>query len=69
MAEEQQDRSYHQHSRALGLAREHGLNLQKRQARVTVKYNRAELQKRLNAEKWIERALEELYTGAVSVEL
>ncbi|MCJ8748897.1 hypothetical protein PDJAM_G00169880 [Pangasius djambal] len=62
MAEEQRDRRYH--PRALGPAREHGLNLQKRQARVTVKYNRAELQKRLNAEKWIERALEELYAGA-----
>ncbi|XP_027033883.1 protein phosphatase 1, regulatory (inhibitor) subunit 14Aa [Tachysurus fulvidraco] len=62
MAEEQQD--HRLHPRALGPAREHGLNLQKRQARVTVKYNRAELQRRWNAEKWIERALEELYTGA-----
>ncbi|KAB5522738.1 hypothetical protein PHYPO_G00162900 [Pangasianodon hypophthalmus] len=63
MAEEQRNRRFH--PRALGPAREHGLNLQKRQARVTVKYNRAELQKRLNAEKWIERALEELYAGAL----
>ncbi|KAK2816652.1 hypothetical protein Q7C36_022923 [Tachysurus vachellii] len=62
MAEEQQD--HRLHPRALGPAREHGLNLQKRQARVTVKYNRAELQRRWNAEKWIERSLEELYTGA-----
>ncbi|KAG7314401.1 hypothetical protein KOW79_021704 [Hemibagrus wyckioides] len=62
MSEKQQDRRYH--PRALGPAREHGLNLQKRQARVTVKYNRAELQKRMNAEKWIERAMEELYAGA-----
>ncbi|XP_026885302.2 protein phosphatase 1, regulatory (inhibitor) subunit 14Aa [Electrophorus electricus] len=44
--------------------REHGLSLQKRQARVTVKYNRKELQKRLNVEKWLEDALEGLYVGA-----
>ncbi|KAK1787478.1 hypothetical protein P4O66_015904 [Electrophorus voltai] len=44
--------------------REHGLSLQKRQARVTVKYNRKELQKRLNVEKWLEEALEGLYVGA-----
>ncbi|KAM9441441.1 protein phosphatase 1, regulatory (inhibitor) subunit 14Aa [Clarias gariepinus] len=62
MAEDQRERRCH--ARAHGPPREHGLNLQKRQARVTVKYNRAELQKRLDAEKWIERALEELYAGA-----
>ncbi|XP_053474553.1 protein phosphatase 1, regulatory (inhibitor) subunit 14Aa [Ictalurus furcatus] len=61
MAEEQQDRPCY--PQALGPARAHGPTLQKRQARVTVKYNRTELQKRLNAENWIERALEELYAG------
>ncbi|KAK3509213.1 hypothetical protein QTP70_025569 [Hemibagrus guttatus] len=59
MSDKQQDRRGH--PRAPGPARDH---LQKRPARVTVKYNRAELQKRLNTEKWIEHALEELYTGA-----
>ncbi|XP_072532100.1 protein phosphatase 1, regulatory (inhibitor) subunit 14Aa [Salminus brasiliensis] len=39
------------------------LSAQKRQSRVTVKYNRKELQKRLNVETWIEEALEELYAG------
>ncbi|KAI7812670.1 protein phosphatase 1, regulatory (inhibitor) subunit 14Aa [Triplophysa rosa] len=50
-------------SPGLGTAREHGLHLQKRQARVTVKYNRKQLQKRLDVEKWIDEALEELYEG------
>uniref|UniRef100_A0AAR2J014 Protein phosphatase 1, regulatory (inhibitor) subunit 14Aa n=1 Tax=Pygocentrus nattereri TaxID=42514 RepID=A0AAR2J014_PYGNA len=40
------------------------LSAQKRQARVTVKYNRKELQRRLNVETWIEDALEDLYAGA-----
>ncbi|XP_036436019.1 protein phosphatase 1, regulatory (inhibitor) subunit 14Aa [Colossoma macropomum] len=40
------------------------LSAQKRQARVTVKYNRKELQRRLNVETWVEDALEELYAGA-----
>ncbi|TSO37086.1 Protein phosphatase 1 regulatory subunit 14A [Bagarius yarrelli] len=62
MAEDQPD--HLDYPRALGSAREQGLNLQKRQARVTVKYNRAELQRRLDAEKWMERALEKLYAGA-----
>ncbi|XP_060769063.1 protein phosphatase 1, regulatory (inhibitor) subunit 14Aa [Neoarius graeffei] len=62
MAEKHHNRRFP--SRALGPARDRGLNLQKRQARVTVKYNRAELQRRLDTEKWIERALEELYAGA-----
>ncbi|XP_076847140.1 protein phosphatase 1, regulatory (inhibitor) subunit 14Aa isoform X3 [Brachyhypopomus gauderio] len=44
--------------------RERGASVQKRQARVTVKYNRKELQKRLNVEKWIEDTLETLYIGA-----
>ncbi|XP_005991672.1 protein phosphatase 1 regulatory subunit 14A [Latimeria chalumnae] len=43
--------------------REAGLAVQKRQARVTVKYDRKELQKRLDVEKWIDERLEELYLG------
>ncbi|XP_028822548.1 delta-like protein B [Denticeps clupeoides] len=38
-----------------------GLSLHKRQARVTVKYNRKELQKRLDVERWIDESLEKLY--------
>ncbi|XP_042296655.1 protein phosphatase 1 regulatory subunit 14A-like [Sceloporus undulatus] len=37
--------------------------LQRRQARVTVKYDRRELQRRLDTEKWIDGCLEELYRG------
>lgn len=37
--------------------------LQKRQARVTVKYNRKELQKRLDVEKWIDESVDKLYLG------
>ncbi|XP_036609263.1 protein phosphatase 1 regulatory subunit 14A-like [Trichosurus vulpecula] len=37
--------------------------LQKRHARVTVKYDRRELQQQLDVEKWIEGRLEELYQG------
>ncbi|KAF6079066.1 protein phosphatase 1 regulatory inhibitor subunit 14A [Phyllostomus discolor] len=37
--------------------------LQKRHARVTVKYDRRELQRRLDVEKWIDGRLEELYRG------
>uniref|UniRef100_A0A6I8N452 Protein phosphatase 1 regulatory subunit 14 n=1 Tax=Ornithorhynchus anatinus TaxID=9258 RepID=A0A6I8N452_ORNAN len=40
-----------------------GAGLQKRQARVTVKYDRRELQRRLDVEKWIDGRLEELYRG------
>ena len=40
--------------------------LQKRHARVTVKYDRRELQRRLDVEKWIDGRLEELYRGRVS---
>ncbi|XP_067294656.1 protein phosphatase 1, regulatory (inhibitor) subunit 14Aa isoform X1 [Pseudorasbora parva] len=47
----------------LDTAREHGVNVHKRQARVTVKYNRKQLQKRLDVEKWIDEGLERLYTG------
>ncbi len=54
------------HSPNRGTSREAGLSLQKRQARVTVKYNRKELQRRLDVEKWIDCGLEELYLGRVS---
>ncbi|XP_062981589.1 protein phosphatase 1 regulatory subunit 14A-like [Elgaria multicarinata webbii] len=37
--------------------------IQRRQARVTVKYDRRELQRRLDTEKWIDGCLEELYRG------
>ncbi|TMS01326.1 Protein phosphatase 1 regulatory subunit 14A [Larimichthys crocea] len=40
-----------------------GSNLQRRQARITVKYNRKELQRRLDVEKWIDCGLDELYRG------
>lgn len=43
-----------------------GQSLQRRQARVTVKYNRKELQRRLDVEKWIDCGLDELYRGRVS---
>ncbi|KAM4627439.1 protein phosphatase 1, regulatory (inhibitor) subunit 14Ab [Polymixia lowei] len=46
-----------------GTGRDPGLSLQKRQARVTVKYNRKELQRRLDVEKWIDTGLDELYQG------
>lgn len=44
---------------------EHGCNIPKRHARVTVKYNRKELQRRLDMEKWIEDGLDQLYAGQV----
>ncbi|XP_034294282.1 protein phosphatase 1 regulatory subunit 14A isoform X2 [Pantherophis guttatus] len=37
--------------------------IQRRQARVTVKYDRRELQRRLDTETWIDGRLEELYRG------
>ncbi|XP_063289263.1 protein phosphatase 1 regulatory subunit 14A [Pelobates fuscus] len=40
-----------------------GQMIQRRQARVTVKYDRKELQKRLDVEKWIDDSMEELYLG------
>ncbi|KAG8448733.1 hypothetical protein GDO86_015703 [Hymenochirus boettgeri] len=43
--------------------RDSGQAIQRRQARVTVKYDRKELQKRLDVEKWIEEQIEELYLG------
>uniref|UniRef100_A0A4W5LQQ4 Protein phosphatase 1, regulatory (inhibitor) subunit 14Aa n=1 Tax=Hucho hucho TaxID=62062 RepID=A0A4W5LQQ4_9TELE len=51
------------HSSDLGTSPEHGVNLQKRQTRVTVKYNRKELQRRLDVERWIDDCLDELYLG------
>uniref|UniRef100_A0A8C3UWA9 Protein phosphatase 1 regulatory subunit 14A n=1 Tax=Catharus ustulatus TaxID=91951 RepID=A0A8C3UWA9_CATUS len=39
--------------------------VQRRSARVTVKYNRQELQRRLDTEQWIDGRLEELYRGRV----
>ncbi|XP_022075137.1 protein phosphatase 1 regulatory subunit 14A-like isoform X1 [Acanthochromis polyacanthus] len=44
-------------------SRDSGQNLQRRQARVTVKYNRTELQRRLDVESWTDRGLEQLYRG------
>ncbi|KAM8954487.1 protein phosphatase 1 regulatory subunit 14A [Pelodytes ibericus] len=44
-------------------SRSSGQMLQRRQARVTVKYDRKELQKRLDVEKWIDDTVEELYLG------
>ncbi|XP_056140765.1 protein phosphatase 1, regulatory (inhibitor) subunit 14Aa [Lampris incognitus] len=41
----------------------HGCHIQRRQARVTVKYNRKELQRRLDVEKWIDDCLDQLYLG------
>uniref|UniRef100_A0A665VC54 Protein phosphatase 1 regulatory subunit 14A-like n=1 Tax=Echeneis naucrates TaxID=173247 RepID=A0A665VC54_ECHNA len=38
-------------------------SLRRRQARITVKYNRKELQRRLDVEKWIDCGLDELYRG------
>lgn len=56
------------HSPDLDNAREHGVNLHKRQSRVTVKYNRKQLQKRLDVEKWIDEGLHKLYEGKVSIQ-
>lgn len=44
---------------------EHGRYAPKRHARVTVKYNRKELQRRLDVEKWIDERLDVLYAGQV----
>ncbi|XP_072302873.1 protein phosphatase 1, regulatory (inhibitor) subunit 14Aa [Eucyclogobius newberryi] len=44
----------------------HGGNAPKRHARVTVKYNRKELQRRLDVEKWIDECLDQLYSGQES---
>ncbi|XP_049642634.1 protein phosphatase 1 regulatory subunit 14A [Suncus etruscus] len=49
-------------SRARGPGSSPG-GIQKRHARVTVKYDRRELQRRLEVEQWIDGCLEELYRG------
>ncbi|KAM9847023.1 protein phosphatase 1, regulatory (inhibitor) subunit 14Aa [Aulostomus maculatus] len=51
------------HSSAEGSFVEHGSNIPKRHARVTVKYNRRELQRRLDVEKWIDESLARIYFG------
>lgn len=43
-----------------------GGNIPKRHARVTVKYNRKELQRRMEVEKWIDDCLDQLYSGQES---
>ncbi|XP_034746555.1 protein phosphatase 1, regulatory (inhibitor) subunit 14Aa [Etheostoma cragini] len=45
------------------LLQDHVGNIPKRHARVTVKYNRKELQRRLDVEKWIDESLDRLYSG------
>ncbi|XP_047463112.1 protein phosphatase 1, regulatory (inhibitor) subunit 14Aa [Mugil cephalus] len=54
------------HSSAFGSLREPVFNIPKRHARVTVKYNRKELQRRLDVEKWIDDSLDRLYSGQES---
>ncbi|KAM3601310.1 uncharacterized protein V6R79_010480 [Siganus canaliculatus] len=54
------------HSSGLAPSPDHGCNIPKRQARVTVKYNRKELQRRLDVEKWIDECLDRLYSGQES---
>ncbi|XP_031727406.1 protein phosphatase 1, regulatory (inhibitor) subunit 14Aa isoform X2 [Anarrhichthys ocellatus] len=51
------------HSSDPGLYQDHGGPIPKRHARVTVKYNRKELQRRLDLEKWIDESLVRLYSG------
>ncbi|XP_070774076.1 protein phosphatase 1, regulatory (inhibitor) subunit 14Aa [Enoplosus armatus] len=46
-----------------GSPQAHGCHIPKRHARVTVKYNRKELQKRLDVEKWIDESLDRLFLG------
>lgn len=52
-------------NRVCGGPQSPGQSQQRRQARVTVKYNRKELQRRLDVEKWIDCGLDELYRGRV----
>ncbi|XP_008295588.1 protein phosphatase 1, regulatory (inhibitor) subunit 14Aa [Stegastes partitus] len=54
------------HSSEMGELEDHGCNIPKRHARVTVKYNRKELQRRLDVEKWIDDSLDRLYAGQES---
>ncbi|XP_067830857.1 protein phosphatase 1, regulatory (inhibitor) subunit 14Ab [Heptranchias perlo] len=53
------------HSRLPATTGESGVALQRRQARVTVRYDRRELQNRLDVEKWIEEKLLVLYEDQV----
>uniref|UniRef100_A0A8C4E331 Protein phosphatase 1, regulatory (inhibitor) subunit 14Aa n=1 Tax=Dicentrarchus labrax TaxID=13489 RepID=A0A8C4E331_DICLA len=62
--EEVQNRYYNTNTQSyLGLSPDHGCSIPKRHARVTVKYNRKELQRRLDVEKWIDESLDRLYSG------
>ncbi|XP_072231321.1 protein phosphatase 1, regulatory (inhibitor) subunit 14Aa [Leuresthes tenuis] len=54
------------HSSDLGSFQDHGSNIPKRHARVTVKYNRKELQRRLDVEKWIDESLDRLFKSQES---
>ncbi|XP_041864414.1 protein phosphatase 1, regulatory (inhibitor) subunit 14Aa [Melanotaenia boesemani] len=54
------------HLSELGSLDEQGSSISRRQARVTVKYNRRELQRRLDVEKWIDESLDRLYKGQES---
>ncbi|TDH04575.1 hypothetical protein EPR50_G00134170 [Perca flavescens] len=51
------------YSSDFGLLQDHVGTIPKRHARVTVKYNRKELQRRLDVEKWIDECLDRLYSG------
>lgn len=53
------------YSSDLGSFGDHVCSIPKRHARVTVKYNRKELQRRLDVEKWIDESLDRLYLGQV----
>lgn len=53
------------HSSDRDFSPDDGRHIPKRHARVTVKYNRKELQKRLDVEKWIDESLDQLYSGQV----
>lgn len=55
------------HSSDFGSFQDLGCNIPKRHARVTVKYNRKALQRRLDVEKWIDESLDRLYLGQVGV--
>lgn len=54
-----------QDSSDLDLSPDHECHISKRHARVTVKYNRKELKKRLDVERWIDDSLDQLYSGQV----
>ncbi|XP_068601049.1 protein phosphatase 1 regulatory subunit 14A-like [Brachionichthys hirsutus] len=61
MAADRPGTSLEQHDALL--SPDHKGHIPKRHARVTVKYNRKELQRRLDVEKWIEDGLDLLYSG------